>query len=121
MGGPLPRLMETALREGTCFLGAVRILRRFRRLEDHDVLTHGWEVLAAVLVTGGPMAHYPYPLYEAEAAGTALDEAGRVKQQYQLRQYVAQIPQGEWSKRQLALLLMATQQLQAQVAAPREG
>jgi hypothetical protein len=32
---------------------------------------------------------------------------------------VAQIPAREWDRRQLALLLMATQQLQAQVAAPR--
>ena len=48
-----------------------------------------------------------------------LDEAARLKQQYQLRQYVAQIPPAQWSPRQLSLLLTAAQHLQAQVAAAR--
>jgi hypothetical protein len=50
-----------------------------------------------------------------------LAEPARLKQQYQLRQYVGQIPPAQWSPRQLALLLMATQQLLAQGTGPRTG
>ena len=120
-GGPLPLLMETALRGSPCFLGAVAFLRRFRRLGERDALTHGWEVLAAAVATGEPIAYYPYALWESGADGGSevLDEAARLKQQYQLRQYVAQIPPAQWSPRQLSLLLTATQHLQAQGAAAR--
>jgi O-antigen biosynthesis protein len=120
-GGPLPRFIESPLRQGTCFLGAVSFLRQFRRLEDYDALTYGWEILAAALATGERITYYPYPLYESstDSESTILNEATHLKQQYQLRQYVAQIPPSQWSKRQLSLLLMATQQLlQVQVQSP---
>ena len=112
-GGPLPRLIEAPLRRETRFFGAVSFLRQFRRLEDYDALTYGWEILGAALATGERITYYPYPLYESsiDSESTTLDEATRLKQQYQLRQYVAQIPPAQWSKRQLSLLLMATQQL----------
>ena len=65
--------METGLRGSPCFLGTVAFLRRFRRLEERDALTHGWEVLAAAVATGEPIAYYPYPLWESgERKGTGI-------------------------------------------------
>ena len=129
--GPLPSLLLSPPPGPACLLAAVAFLRDSPHLEDYDGQTGGWELLAAAMATGQPVVCYPYPLYHGGAMAEPDSEAVRLKRQFQLRSYVAQIPPARWSTRQLHMLLMATQHLQAQVqshataspdaGAPREG
>jgi glycosyltransferase involved in cell wall biosynthesis len=98
-------------------LVSIQFLREFRYLEDGDVDTEGSEILWAALATDERVEYYPYPLgerqREASMADTS-DDTTRLKRKYQMRLYLAQIPPPRWSRRQLHMLLAATQQLQDQ-------
>ena len=109
----VPGLLATELDENTCHLVSMSLLREYRYLEDSDALTHGWEVVAAALATGALLVHYPYPLCESTPGSSVrTGPAQQFKQRHKLRQYLAQIPSGRWSQRQLQMLLAATQHLQ---------
>jgi glycosyltransferase involved in cell wall biosynthesis/uncharacterized protein YbaR (Trm112 family) len=119
-GAYIPGIIRGANSGKVFSLVSIQFLREFGYMEDEDADTEGAEIIWAALATGEQLAYYPYPLgerrREALETGTS-DHASRLKRQYQIRQYLAQIPPSRWSRRQLHMLLTAVQQLQAHPSA----
>jgi glycosyltransferase involved in cell wall biosynthesis/SAM-dependent methyltransferase len=119
-GAYIPGLIRGADSGKGFSLVSIQFVREFGYLEEEDADTEGTEIIWAALATGARVAYYPYPLgerrRETSTAG-ALDHGSRLKSQYRMRQYLAQIPPSRWSRRQLHMLLTAIQQLQAHPSA----
>lgn len=114
-GGSLPSILKTNLCGDTCSLFSTALLRRFKCIEDQDIHTNTWEVMAAAVATGQKIVHYPYPLYERRVETEEIPNTiASPKDQYYLRQYLSQIPSDEWAPRQIYMLLTAVQQYQSQ-------
>ena len=112
-GGTLPSLLQSNVYGGECCLFARSLLNQFKHNESKDIHTQSWEIIAAALVTGEKIVYYPYPLYEyIVSSETEIDREIHAREQYSLRQYLAQIPPSQWSPRQIYMLLTAVQQLQ---------
>ena len=121
---PVGTYVPGLIREGGSARGfllvSLKFLREFPYLEDVDADTEGDEIIWAALATGERIAYYPYPLGERRRAASTTgdsDHASRLKRQYQMRQFLAQIPPSRWSRRQLHMLLAASQHLQSPTSA----
>jgi hypothetical protein len=122
--GPVGTYVPGLIREGGNARGfllvSLKFLREFPYLEDVDADTEGDEIIWAAMATGERIAYYPYPLGERRRAASTTgdsDHASRLKRQYRMRQFLAQIPPSRWSRRQLHMLLAALQQLQSPTSA----
>jgi O-antigen biosynthesis protein len=113
-GGSLPTLLAMNVCGDVCSLFSTSLLQKFKFIEERDVNTNGWEIMGAAVATGEKLTYYPYPLYERRSSSDPLLASSTPKDQYYLRQYLAQIPACDWSPRQIYMLLTAVQQLQTQ-------
>ncbi len=112
-GGTLPSLLQSNVYGGECCLFTRSLLNQFKHNESKDIHTQSWQIIAAALVTGEKIVYYPYPLYEYIVTSEAeINREIHAREQYSLRQYLAQIPPSKWSPRQIYMLLTAVQQLQ---------
>ena len=121
---PVGTYVPGLIREGGSARGfllvSLKFLREFPYLEDVDADTEGDEIIWAAMATGERIAYYPYPLGERRRAASTTgdsDHASRLKRQYRMRQFLAQIPPSRWSRRQLHMLLAALQHLQSPTSA----
>jgi glycosyltransferase involved in cell wall biosynthesis len=122
--GPFGTYVPGLIREGRSANGfllvSLKFLREFPYPEEVVADTEGDEIIWAALATGESIAYYPYPLGERRRAASTTgdsDHASRLKRQYQMRQFLAQIPPSRWSRRQLHMLLAALQHLQSPTSA----
>lgn len=112
VGGPLPTLLRSNKCGDACSLFSIELLREFKHSEDRKVVTHDWQILSAAVATGKKIAYFPYPLYLYRVRyDSMLASANFFRDQYHLRQYLAQVEPSKWTQRQLYMLLSGAQQL----------
>ena len=114
-GGTLPTILKSNVYGQSCLLFSRPLLKKFRHTESKDIQAQAWEIIAAAVATGEKIVYYPYPLYEYMVTSeTVISNEPHPREQYSVRQYLAQIPPINWSPRQIYMLLTAIQQLQSQ-------
>ncbi|MEB3308987.1 MAG: glycosyltransferase [Snowella sp.] len=115
-GETLPTILKSDIYGQACALFSVPFLKKFRPTESKDIHTPIWEIIAATVATGKKIIYYPYPLYEYRVTFENTIPKGDPlpREQYSLRNYLAQIPPSDWSPRQIYMLITAIQQLQSQ-------
>lgn len=110
LGGPLPILLQENVCGDACSLFRTQFLKEFKHPDNRDISTQDWEVIASAYITGRKIVYYPYHLYEYRIRSESMIRSTFfAKEQYYLRQYLAQIPPKEWQTRQLYLLMMSIQ------------
>ncbi|BAC92245.1 glycosyltransferase [Gloeobacter violaceus] len=116
---PLPALLKTSGQAPACVLLPVGALDDYApNLTRPDGL-HTGRMLASALAHGRKIAYYPYPLCQRQSrTEPALTAKEHLREQYALRHYLARGDAGQWSRRQLYVLLSAAQQLLYQEIAP---
>ena len=114
-GTSLPAFLKSKSIVSKGFLCSISLLKQFGYTERKDIQTQNWEVFAAAVAMGKKIISYPYPLYEYLVnSEMTCDDHIPPREQYSIRQYLAQIPPKDWSHRQIYMLLTAVQQLQSQ-------
>jgi O-antigen biosynthesis protein len=111
----IPAMLQASANH-VCCLASTKLLQFW--LQQHgqvrDGVQNGW-ILPAAIATGAKIIHYPYPLYEFYLhSDSTMPAASFEKERYDLRQYLTQIPVAEWSPRQIQMMAMAIQELNAQ-------
>ena len=110
LGGPLPILLQENVCGDACSLFRTQFLKEFKHPDNRDISTQDWEVITSAYITGRKIVYYPYHLYEYRIRSESMIRGTFfAKEQYYLRQYLAQISPKEWQTRHLYFLMMSIQ------------
>jgi len=110
-GGALPTLIRSQQKGNLPVLVSRSFWERYPLPEVRDLEISGWALLSGAIATGATPICYPYPLVQSHQSDQGASGLASPRQQYYLRQHLAQIPPADWSPRQVYMVLTALQHL----------